>query len=107
MTGKHHGGVESLVKFLLSHQSLFENYVINGAVGFESLLSHLGRGFVAYVGVEGSDDADGVLDHSEVALLIDRDAEYALPSEGLDGFLEPDKALEEGLGDDGFHNVEL
>ena len=79
----------------MTHESLFQHYVINGAVRFECLLSHLGRGFVAYVGVEGSDDADGVLDHSEVALLVDGDAEYALLGEGLYCFLEPDKTLEE------------
>ena len=107
MRNEHILWVESLVEFLLGHNALLEHYVIDGAVGLEGFLGYLGRGLVAYVRIQGCDDADGVLDHLEVALLIDRDAKYALLGEGLDSLLEPDETLEERLGDDGLHDVEL
>ena len=40
-------------------------------------------------------------------LLVDGDAEDTLLGEGVDGIGQPGNALEDALGDDGLHHIEL
>ena len=57
--------------------------------------------------IEGSNDTDTVLYHLVAALLVDGDAEDTLRSQSLDSVLHPCQALEEALGDDRLHYVQL
>ena len=99
--------VEGLVEFLLRHQPLLEHDIINTTVGLKCLLGHLGRGLVADVRIQGGNDTDRILNHLNAALLVYGDAQNTLLCQGLDGVLQPKQALNEALGDDRLHNVEL
>ena len=99
--------IKDLVEFLLRHESLLKNYVIDGSVGLESLLGDLRAGLVTDVRIEGGNYSDGILDHVIASLFVYRDALDALVLEGVDGVGEPGQALEEALGDHRLHHVEL
>ena len=104
---KHIDWIKRSIKFLLGHQALLEHDVVNRTVGLVSLLGHLCAGLVADDGVEGGNDADGVLDHLLAMFLVDGDAKDTLLGEGVDGIGHPGDALEDALGDDGLHHVEF
>ena len=72
-----------------------------------SFLGNLRTFLVADDRIEGSNDADTVLYHLVAALLVDGDAEDTLRSQSLDSVLHPCQALEEALGDDRLHYVQL
>ena len=99
--------IEDGVELLLGHKALLEHDVVDRAVGFKGFLGHLGALLVAYVGVEGGDDANAVSHHLGGVLGIDGDALDALLGEGVDGIAQPGHALDDRLGDDGLHHVEL
>ena len=86
---------------------MLQHEVVDRAAGLVGLLGYLRAVLVADVGIQGSDDADGVLHHLVAALLVDGDAEDTLVGEGSDGVAEPPQTFKEALGDDGLHDVEL
>ena len=94
--GKNDGGI-----------NVGEYEVVDAAAGLEGFLGYLGGRLVAYVGVEGGDDAYGVLHHFVAMVGVDGDALDALGAQGVDGVAQPGDALEYAFGDDGLHDVEL
>ena len=86
---------------------LLQRHFLQTLAGGQCLFGNLGAVFVTDVGVKGSDDTDGVFDHVECVAGIDGDALHALLAERVHGMGEPCDALEEALGDDGLHDVEL
>ena len=104
---EHVFGLEDFVKLLFGEEFVFEDELVYTAASLGSLFGNFGRGLVTDDGVEHGDDADAVLNKLTAALLVGDDAVDAEGAEGVESVLQQVDALEEGVGDDGFHDVEL
>lgn len=86
---------------------MFEDELVDAAAAFGGFFGDFGALLVADDGVEHGDDADGVLDHLAAAVFVGGDAVDAESAQGVEAILQQVDAFEEGVGDDGLHDVEL
>ena len=104
---EHMGRIEQFVQLLLTEQTVLEHEVIDAFAGLEGLFGDLGRCLVTDNRVEGCDDTNRVLDRLEVVLAIDGDTVDTFLAQDGHHVLQPGDGLEDTLGDDRFHHIEL
>ena len=104
---KHVLGFEDFVKLLFGEEFVLENQFVNATTGFAGLFCDFGTLFVANNRVEHGDDADAVLNELAAAFFVGDDAFDAEFAESVKAFFEQMDAFEQGVGDDGFHDVQF
>ena len=96
-----------MVQLLFAEQIVLEHEVIDALAGFECLFGNLSGRLVSDHRIEGGDDTDRVLDRLEIMRPIDGDAVDTFLTQDRHDIPQPSDRLENTLGNDGLHDVEL
>src|ERR1043165_2809691 len=105
--GDHGLGADPAVEVVAGDVAEGDGGVAQGEVVGVGVLGDLGGAVVADVGGEGGDEHEGAVELAVDLGAVGGDAAGAVGVEGAAGIAEEAEGLEDGVGDEGFVDVEL